>query len=373
MSPSQDTIRRAKESGNPVVRGNRATFIWEGKTAPHLISDLNGWDANPRPLKRLSSTPSSPISTGSMQRLRTSLAPATSKTIWSCSLTLPRDAYLEYAFYDPVSQKRFTDPLNGNSVNNGLGSRNNYFYMPETMPSPFSVRRADVQNGAISIHRVDTWTLQDYGERDVWLYKPPVKESVPLLIVYDGNDYMHRGRLATIVDNLIAEKRIRPLAMAFLQNGKSRRSIEYACSDATIAWIDHEILPLARRQLNLIDILDHPGAYGVLGASFGGLMSVYTGLRMPEIFGHVLSQSGVFEMEGRDFAAVDLIRHGHASQLKLWMDVGKLEWLLEDNRRVHALLQEKGYNVTYGEFTGGHCYTAWRDDIWRGLEALFPA
>ncbi len=156
-------------------------------------------------------------------------------------------------------------------------------------------------------------------------------------------------------------------------NGKSRRSLEYACSDATLAWLDHEILPLARKQLNLLDIEEHPGAFGVLGASFGGLMAMYTGLRMPEVFGRVLSQSGVFEIEGRDFAAVDLIRHGQANQLKVWMDGGKLEWLVEDNRRVHQLLVEKQYQAAYREFTGGHCHTAWRDDVWRGLEALFPA
>ncbi|MCC6300662.1 MAG: esterase family protein [Anaerolineales bacterium] len=357
MSPTQDTIQRAKEFGNPVIRGDRATFIWEGKTAPHLISDLSRWEENPKPFKRISST----------------IQPASSKSIWSCSLNLPRDAYLEYALYDPVSQKRFPDPLNSKSISNGVGSRNNFFYMPETMPSPFSMRRADVSNGALSAHRVDTWMLQDFGERDIWLYKPPVKEAVPLLVVYDGYDYLHRGRLATIVDNLIADQRIRPIAMAFLQNGKTRRALEYACSDGTIAWLDHEILPLARKKLNLLDIKENPGAYGVLGASFGGLMATYTGLRMPEIFGAVLAQSSMFELDGRDFAAVDLIRHRHAPNLNVWLDAGKLEWLLEDNRRVHALLQEQGYIVRLREFSGGHNYTAWRDDVWHGLEELFPA
>jgi enterochelin esterase family protein len=123
--------------------------------------------------------------------------------------------------------------------------------------------------------------------------------------------------------------------------------------------------------LNLLDIKEHPSAYGILGASFGGLMSLYTGLRLPDIFGNVLSQSGVFEFEGRDFAAVDLIRHGHAQNINIWMDAGRLEWLLEDNRRIQPLLKEKGYKVSYREFTGGHNFTAWRDDVWRGLEAMF--
>jgi enterochelin esterase-like enzyme len=351
MTPSELTIRRARESGNPVIHGNKATFIWEGESAPHLISDVQDWDVERKPklFKR----------TGDHE-------------VWSSSLTIPRDAYVEYAFYDPFTQEKILDPLNGQTVSNGMGSRNNFFYMPETMPSPFSMRRADIRTGTIMRHRVDAGFLQDDGERDVYLYKPPAGGAVPLLVVYDGYDYLHRARLAAIVDNLIADKRIRPIAIAFLQNGRSRRSVEYLCSDATIHWVDREVLPLAREHLRLINIEDHPGAYGVLGASAGGLMSFYTGLRMPEIFGKVLCQSAVFSIDGRDFAAVDLVRYGQGRDLQIWMDVGTLDELLEDNRRMIALLDKRQYNVTYREFSAGHNYTAWRNDIWRGLEAMFP-
>jgi enterochelin esterase-like enzyme len=351
MTPSELTIRRARESGNPVIHGNKATFIWEGESAPHLISDVQDWDVERKPklFKR----------TGDHE-------------VWSSSLTIPRDAYVEYAFYDPFTQEKILDPLNGQTVSNGMGSRNNFFYMPETMPSPFSMRRADIRTGTIMRHRVDAGFLQDDGERDVYLYKPPAGGAVPLLVVYDGYDYLHRARLAAIVDNLIADKRIRPIAIAFLQNGRSRRSVEYLCSDATIHWVDREVLPLAREHLRLINIEDHPGVYGVLGASAGGLMSFYTGLRMPEIFGKVLCQSAVFSIDGRDFAAVDLVRYGQGRDLQIWMDVGTLDELLEDNRRMIALLDKRQYNVTYREFSAGHNYTAWRNDIWRGLEAMFP-
>jgi enterochelin esterase family protein len=356
MSPSELTIRRALESGNPVVHGNKATLLWEGESAPHVVSDVHGWEDRPRSMKRVSPPTKA----------------ASSRTLWSYSLTVPRDAYVEYAFYDPATDEKILDPLNKQTVNNGMGSRNNFFYMPETMPSPFTVPRADVRTGAITRHRVDTDFLQDDGERDVYLYKPPASGPFPLLIVYDGYDYLHRARLATIVDNLIADRRIRPIAIAFLQNGRSRRNVEYFCSDATISWLDREVLPLARRHLRLLNIDEHPGAYGVLGASAGGLMSFYTGLRRPEIFGKVLCQSAVFAIDGHDFSAVDLVRYGQGRGLQIWMDVGTLEELLEDNRRMIALLDKRQYNVTYREFSGGHNYTAWRDDIWRGLEAMFP-
>ncbi|HMB24269.1 MAG TPA: alpha/beta hydrolase-fold protein, partial [Anaerolineales bacterium] len=332
-------------------------FLWEGSFAPQLISDLTGWEDGPKPFKRIAST----------------LRSASGKTFWSCSLTVPRDAYIEYAFYNPETGEKFLDPLNERTVNNGLGSRNNFFYMPETMPSPFMMRRADVRASTLTRHRVGADFLQDDGERDVYLYKSTVSEAVPLLVVYDGYEYLNRGKLTTIIDNLIADKRIRPIAVAFLQNGKSRRNVEYLCSDATLTWLEREILPLAHEHLRLLDPAQHPGAYGVLGASAGGLMSMYTGLRMPDIFGKVLCQSGVFSLDGRDFAAVELVRYGHASDLKIWMDVGILEEdLLEDNRRMVTLLREKEYDVTYREFSAAHNYTAWRDDVWHGLEEMFP-
>ena len=349
MTPSELTIRRARESGNPVVHGNRATFIWEGDHAPHFVSDVHGWEAKPKAFKRTSDD-----------------------QVWSYSLTVPRDAYVEYAFYEPFTQEKILDPLNKRTVSNGMGSRNNFFYMPDATPSSLFMRRADVRTGTITRHRVEAGFLQDDGERDVYLYKPAVGSAVPLLVVYDGQDYLKRARLATIVDNLIADKRIRPIAMAFLQNSRSRRNVEYLCSDATITWLEDEILPLARNHLRLLNISNHPGAYGILGASAGGLMSMYTGLRMPEIFGKVLCQAGVFSWQERDFAAVDLVRYGQGRDLQIWMDVGTLDELLEDNRRMIAILDKRQYNVTYCEFSAGHNYTAWRDDVWRGLEALFP-
>ena len=68
---------------------------------------------------------------------------------------------------------------------------------------------------------------------------------------------------------------------------------------------------------------------------------------------------------------VDLVRYVPLPDIEIWMDVGLLEWLLEGNRQMHALLEEKQYRVKYHEFPGGHNYTAWRDDIWRGLISLY--
>jgi len=189
------------------------------------------------------------------------------------------------------------------------------------------------------------------------------------VVVYDGPDYLKRAKLNVIVDNLIAEKRVRPFAMAMVQNGGPARGLEYSCSESTLGFVFECVIPLAQEHL----ILTPPGGepYGVLGASLGGLMAMYTGMRLPQVFGKVLSQSGAFILPEHDFVVVDLVRYAPPPKIDIWMDTGRYEWLLDGNREMYTLLREKKYKVKYNEFSGGHNYTSWRDDIWRGLEALF--
>jgi hypothetical protein len=108
MTVPHSLIQRARQSGNPVIKNknNRVTFFWEGDSAPRLISDLTDWEDHSKPFRRLTPT----------------LQSGSDKPIWSCSLTVPRDAYVEYALLDPVTQEHFLDPWNPRSVSNGMVS-----------------------------------------------------------------------------------------------------------------------------------------------------------------------------------------------------------------------------------------------------------
>jgi len=340
--------QRAREEGNPIIQGETVTFVWHGRTAPRLVSDLGEWEERPRPLKQIS------------------------REVWAVSLKLPRNAYLEYSFYDPRTKQHILDPLNTKSVPNGVGGRNAFFYMPEAAPTPLAHPSSGHFRGRLSRHQVSTDGMTVNGKRSVYLYHPAVTKPVPLVLVLDGIDYLRRVRIAQIVDNLIAQQRIQPVALALLQNGGGQgRMVEYACSEATLGFLKNIVLPLAASQLHLLDLHQHPGAYGILGSSMGGLMAVYAALRLPEIFGCALSQSGAFELGGMETVAMQLVRWMPRPGIRLWMDVGLLEELLDCNRRMHSLLLERGYGVDYHEFVGGHNTTCWRNDLGIGLEALF--
>jgi hypothetical protein len=58
--------------------------------------------------------------------------------------------------------------------------------------------------------------------------------------------------------------------------------------------------------------------------------------------------------------------------IRFYMDVGLWETadMLMPNRILRSVLDGKGYEVAYREFTGGHDYVVWRGTLSDGLVAL---
>ncbi len=341
-------LERVQREGTPLIDGDQVTFVWHGSDPPLLRGDFNDWNPETGP------------------RWQTQ-----GRDLYVCHLAFPPDAYLEYC-YGPDND-RMADPFNQRRVNNGFGQYNHFFYLPPGAPTPLTRRQRSVSHGTVSHHVVDTGHLALGSQRAVTLYQPPVREACPLLVVYDGADYYRRAGLANTVDNLLGGNRIRPVALAFVANaGHKGRLVEYGCCEGPLLFLLGRVLPLSYQVLHLLDPTTQPGMFAVMGASMGGLMALYTALRLPHLFGHVLSQSGAFQLDGHETVTFSLVRDGAVNPVRIWMDVGKYEWLLEPNRKMHALLQSRGYAVSYREYPGGHNYTAWSNDLWRGLEHLFP-
>ena len=344
-------LERLKKEGNPLIDGEQAMFVWPGENPPLLFGDFNDWRID----------------------TAVSLQP-TSANIHTHTITFPRNAYIEYAFVvdadDPDSDNgRILDPHNPNNKSNGVGATNNTFYMPEYVITPLIKRQENINHGTLTEHNFDVYEGE---ERSFWLYQPAVDHPVPLLIVLDGRDYLEQGHLDNIVDNLISAQKVAPFAMLLVDNGADKRYLEYGCNDVIIQYLVEFLLPLAQKHLNLIAIDSHPGAFGIMGASMGGLMSLFAGLRCPHILGKVLSQSGAFTVFGWDFVVWDLVRDGEIRPLTIWMNVGQYEFLLDANRNMHQLLQKRGYDVSYQEYPAGHNYPAWVNEIANGLIHLFP-
>ena len=351
MARKHPLLVRAYKEATPLLDGEQVTFLWQGKSAPYLRGDFTDWERG------------EPLSF-------TQVAPG----LWGYTHTLPVDAYIEYAYFKDLEMKEhLADPLNPRRMPNGLGDYNHFAYMPGRSPNPLTIRHKGVPKGTLIHAALPTLGIIAGKARKVHLYQPPVPGPYPLVLVWDGQDFLRRGRLPAIVDNLIHLGKIEPLALAMVENHPSLRMLEYSSNDFTLAFVMECVLPFARQQLDLLNPHEHPGAYGVLGASMGGLMALYTGLRLPGIFGKVLSMSGAFSFPEFDMVVFDLARCADPGNLRVWMAVGHYDFnvLPESNRRMAALLSQGGSDAHLEEYPAGHNYTAWRDEIGAGLIQLF--
>ena len=330
----------------PLIAGDQATFVWTGEQAPILIGDMTGWR---------------PWEAGSSGQKMEEVEPG----VWSCTLTLPSDAYVEYIYL--VDGQRRYDPFNRHRVPNGFGEHNNCFWMPQAPRSPLFRRRRQVAAGTVHQQLFHSMRLAG-GRRNVRLYQPAQEGPYTLLLVLDGKDYFQRAKLTTLADNLLHEGALPPLAIAFLDNARESRFAEYGCSEALVGFVAQELIPWVASQVPLVP---QTSTHCVLGASLGGLAALWLGVRLPEIFGRVFSQAGGFALGfTKELGLTTIVRLGERLPLRIYLDCGRFDPLLEANRMMHGLLTSRGYEVTYREFNAGHNYPAWREDLAAGLQWL---
>lgn len=340
-------LQRARAEGSPVIDENAATFLWLGDRAPQLIGDLTRW---------------SPVEAAQAGLSFRSVAPG----LWTLRVTPEPDAYLEYALL--VDGQRVLDPLNPRRAPNGFGDTNNFFHMPSAPRSDLFRRRRGVPRGNILRHMLFSRYLAG-GRRAVWLYRPPVAEPTPLLLVLDGADYAGRVQMPALLDNLIAAELLPPLTVVFLDNAGPSRFVEYACSEGLVNFVVRDLWPWVSGQTAL---RSEAGAHGVLGASMGGLSALWLGIRLPQYFGRVFAQAGAYSIGAAgDLGLSEIIRTGKRRPIRVYLDCGTYDFLYDGNRAMRDLLQERGYSVEYREFHAGHNYPAWREDLQAGLTWLF--
>jgi enterochelin esterase family protein len=263
--------------------------------------------------------------------------------------------------------------------------------LPGAPAQPWLAFDPQAPAGRIDPHRFESAALGN--TRVIWTYLPPAyaetDTTYPLLVLYDGFGYLKTG-IATTLDNLIAQRRIRPIVVAMVH--QLDRMQELTGDEQFASCIARE---LAREWLPAhYRISDDPALTAIGGVSAGGYGAGFAALRHPDVFGNVLSQSGSFfwgpgaslplDTQSPGVAWDWLIRQfGESPRLRLrwYLDVGTLETprtthmpnMLASNRRMRDALTQKGYDVSYREFAGGHDYACWRGTVADGLEWLFPA
>lgn len=337
-------LEEARRQGIPWVEGEQVTFLYqaqEGEREVRLASDLHGWDPRRAPL---------------LQRLGRS-------SLFALRCSLPREARLEYRFV--VDGQWRNDPWNPQTVDNGLGSRNNVLTMPGYRP-PKEVL-GESWRGRVEAPEIPSQIWRE--SRRIRVYLPPDlrrEEEYPVLWVLDGSEYLQRTRLPLIVENLVAAGHLRPCLIVFVD--PVRRQEEYGLNPATSQFFVEELVPwvLSRYPASL-----RREEHALLGASLGGLMAAWMAWNHWEVFGTVLVQSGAFSWQQEAF--IEWVRPRPAPLLQVRMSVGEWEGeVFRANERLAEVLAAKPLGFVVHRRPAGHNWTAWRDALPELLRNLWP-
>lgn len=340
------------------------TFLWRGDANTREVSVGSGDIPTPDPDK------------WTFKQLGTS-------NVWFKTDRVPKDARFTYLLQvnDGTLQ---VDPLNRHE----FGGRS-VVELPNAPPQPWIEDRPGLAKGEFAHRVIRSQVLQE--NRSFGVYTParysPLGKPDPVVIVFDGEAYGDASDALVptqrVLDNLIAADRIPPTLAVLVDNmSQTLRDRDLRCSAKFATFIVHELLPWIRGHYH---VSDRPSDVVLTGSSDGGLFAIFAALNNPGVLGNVLAQSSnlfyspevtpTLNAYTRD--AGWLTRQFVKSPrlpIRFYLDVGILEAGVTNpvaaHRRLRDVLEAKGYAVSYVEFSGGHDYIDWRNQLAEGLIAL---
>jgi enterochelin esterase family protein len=223
----------------------------------------------------------------------------------------------------------------------------------------------------------------------VWIYTPPgydPRASTLYPVVYllhgfgDGEEaWIEGGRANTIVDNLIAQGRIKPVIVVMPYGhpvpleGRKYNQGGYPARNTAAMQKDliGEVIPLVER-----DYRADPRAEkrAIVGLSMGGGQAIAIGLANPTVFKWVGGFSSAVPETGLEAEFADVIADPSLRPRLLWIAIGKddvADNLLKRNVAFHEWLGKEGIAHTWTVSDGAHEWPVWRSYLPQFLELIF--
>lgn len=335
----------------PLVFDDTALFLYRGKAASVAwVGDFTRWRSG------------DPL-----------MGERAAADIWLASAEFPRDARFDYKVRVDGAER--LDPLNPRKQL-GMYGYNSVVTMPGYVPSPWIVAKADVAKGRLS----EAFTLNSkalgYAKRFT-VYTPPgvaTLKNLPVLYLTDGQQFSHAemGALPTILDNLLAAGRIRPIIAVFVDSrdattGDDRRGPELLTNPRFQTFLTAELVPWIDARYPTRPL---PEARGLAGMSLGGLHATYTAMRQPNTFGLVGILSPYFLAKPAVLAEVEKAAR---QPVRLFVSQGTYDYDVPNTRRLRDVLKAKGYAYKYMETRDGHSWGNWRNVLDDMLVSFFAA
>lgn len=294
------------------------------------------------------------------------MAPIGNSGLFHYSHDFPHPTRVEYKLV--VDGNWITDPLCPNRVDNGVGGENSYFVIGDFREPAELEWRPEVPHGEVEEFDFDSKLLGN--RRRVHVYLPPdytqePGRRFPTLYVHDGGEYLDRAKLPVILDNLAHSEAIVQLIAVMVD--PVGRTLEYRANEDYARFVEEELVPDIERRYRTRTERD---GRGVMGASLGGLISVYLALSRPQLFSKTGAQSAALMIETGTIKA--LIERLDAPGA-FYFDVGEYEpRFVPAHREIVPMLESRGCRCLLQVVPAGHNWTSWRARLKDMLTFLWP-
>lgn len=290
------------------------------------------------------------------------------------TFAVPSNARLDYQLI--VDEKYQLDPRNPNLTPSGYGLHSEV-RMPKFISSPYLVQHDSIPHGTmdsvkLNMHILPPLKRYSITGRKIDVYLPPGYDTLShlaSLYVHDGFEAIDFALLPTIIDNLIAAKKIPPMIAVFIP--PANRDEEYLGNrrDRFVKLICDNLVPMIDKKYKTDR---SPLKRAITGISSGAHSALYTVLSRPDVFQNVGGQSSTITPELRLLTKKRSDENMFSLSLKIYLDCGRYDIKPDEadlgnyefltlNRRYSDLLSSLHIPHYYREFNDGHEWASWRE------------
>jgi enterochelin esterase family protein len=244
---------------------------------------------------------------------------------------------------------------------------------------PLFYQWQDVPHGTVRLHDYKSKAL--HRLRRLRVYTPPTYDKDPvkrfpvLYLLHGTGDteatWTEFGRAHYILDNLLAEHKSVPMLIVMMDGHADladEEGIDARNLDEFEADLLQSVVPLVEENYRTRPDRDHRA---ICGLSMGGIQSLSTGLRHPDIFAWIGGMSAwVPNAEKRCTAAFN-DPHLNEKVRLLWNQMGAEDPYLPDYKEFETVLEKHGVHRSFKLTPGDHTWPLWREYLHEFAQVLF--
>ena len=344
-----DSVKRVH--GLPFVSDDSVLFIYRGNAKKvDWMGDFNGWGYN--------------------SNFKNNGTQISNTNIWYLIASFPTDARLDYKVR--VNENDWLlDVENPCQQWSGIGggSPNSELRMPRWQGDRVLNVRSDIRHGELKTDILMNSAVLGY-QLNYNVYLPvnyKLLGKLPAVYVTDGYEYMHPklGNMITILDNLIADKKIKPIIVIFIDHrepinrANNKRMNELSMNEKYLTFFEKELIPQVESNF---PVIHENNSRAILGESMGGLTAAYFAFAEPRLFGMAGIQSPAFLFRPQIYKLCD----NPSQPIKISMTSGLINDASDASRKMKGILEKNACIYHYREVNDSHSWGNWRnliDDI----------